>query len=206
MAGAIGLAPGRREPAIGEISRFADRRAATGRRIRECPRTAPAASLRSRLRQRAVPPRVSSPGATRGSRATASGALLAGAGSRIGESRPLRPARACPRLARAEARPPPPPLSLIPIRLALPMTALRDPTPSAAAMALALFPSRASLLRSSTASAVHSIRKAPIADAAALNRAGMVCRKDILFLDRDTGRRNGRRPVLSEKFPIFSAS
>src|SRR5271163_5100547 len=37
------------------------------------------------------------------------------------------------------------------------MTALRDPTPSAAEMWLALFPSRASFLRSSTASAVHCI-------------------------------------------------
>jgi hypothetical protein len=48
------------------------------------------------------------------------------------------------RAARGEPFPrteaPPPPLSLIPIRLALPMTAFRDPTPSAAEMWLALFP------------------------------------------------------------------
>jgi len=42
------------------------------------------------------------------------------------------------------------PLSLIPIRLALPMTALRDGAPSAAAIQAALLPSSASFLRVST--------------------------------------------------------
>jgi hypothetical protein len=51
----------------------------------------------------------------------------------------------------------PSPLSLIPIRFALPITAFRDGAPSARAMTLALLPSRASLLRTSTASSVHSI-------------------------------------------------
>jgi hypothetical protein len=51
----------------------------------------------------------------------------------------------------------PSPLSLIPIRFALPITAFRDGAPSARAMTLALLPSRASLLRTSTASSVQSI-------------------------------------------------
>ncbi len=48
-------------------------------------------------------------------------------------------------------------MSLIPIRLALPITALRDEAPSAAAMPAALKPSSASLFSLSTASSVHSI-------------------------------------------------
>ena len=155
MAGAIGLALRRREPAIGEIpaSRIAERPPAGGfaNLLEPHPPHLPDLGFAK------GPRRPSLPGSTWRSRAGATRrAWLVGAGRSGSDRRPLRPsralARALPAQRRARRR-----SSLIPIRLALPMTAFRDPTPSAAAMWLALFPSRASFLRSSTASAVHSI-------------------------------------------------
>ena len=69
--------------------------------------------------------------------------------------------RCAPAAAQPCAGARPSPLSLIPIRLALPITAFRDAAPSARAMTLALLPSSASLLRTSTASSVHSISTTP---------------------------------------------
>jgi hypothetical protein len=103
-----------------------------------------------------LPAALPSAGETSGSRTAAAPERCASALGRVvcAGAHWRRAARGGP-FPRTEA--PPAPLSLIPIRLALPMTAFRDPTPSAAEMWLALFPSRASFLRSSTASAVHSI-------------------------------------------------
>ena len=160
--------PGRREPAIGELpaSRIAERPpAGEFANLLE-----PQPSHLSDLGFAKGPGRLPVPGSTRGSRARTAAALWLGAeltdAGIVAHCARRAPARVLPDAA---ARPPP--LSLIPIRLALPMTALRDPTPSAAAMPLALFPSRASLLRSSTASAVHSIAHAPMAIAAAFAAA-----------------------------------
>ncbi|HKN26746.1 MAG TPA: hypothetical protein VJY34_02220 [Roseiarcus sp.] len=61
-----------------------------------------------------------------------------------------------PRVLRG-AEPPTPPLSLIPTRLALPITAARDGAPSASAIARALLPSSANVLRTSIASSVHNM-------------------------------------------------
>ena len=156
MPCAIGLAVRRVEPAISKVSasRIAERPAAGGSAnvleaqpphladfgVAKAPAVLASSGEIWRSRERAA----SAPGSPAVERTWRG----------IAHSRPA--GRACV-LPRATPRPPPP-LSLIPIRLAFPITAFREATPRAAAILLALFPSRASLLRSSIASEVHSIR------------------------------------------------
>ena len=153
MAGAIGVALGRREPAIGEIP---------APRIAEWPSAGefanflePHPSHLSNLGFGKGPCRLPLRFTRRGRRAEFC-LLGTGLGWETAHGARYAPTGVPPG---AEARPSP--LSLIPIRFALPITAFRDVAPSAAAMTLALLPSRASLLRSSTASAVHSICTLP---------------------------------------------
>ena len=200
MAGAIGLAFRRREPAIGEVpaSRIAERPPAGGfaNLLEPQPPHLPDLGFAKGPRIPALPglgPGIARKGEGR--------AWLGGARRMVGDRRPLRPAR--PVLLDAAARPPP--FSLIPIRLALPMTALRDPTPSAAAMPAALFPSRASFLRSSTASAVHSIGCSN-SDRCGVPAARNGLKSGYSFPTRTQRRRDRHSPPDLEEFPIPSAS
>ncbi len=143
MTGAVGMALGRREPAVSEVAASGVAEGPSASRLPDVlepdpPHGADSASakaqtsfLRPGLRVRAS--------AERG-----------GAGDRRARRGPD---------PGTDNRPSP--LSLTPIRFALPMTALREAAPSACAITFALLPSSASLFRTSIDFSVDSIFRSP---------------------------------------------
>ena len=127
------------------IPRSSDRRSAIGRRFRGSPRAPPSTSRRP-----AASAKAHAGFRSRGTAGTTarlpSDSVRAIAGRR-GRTALGRAARGAKQWML--------PVSLTPIRFALPITALRDGAPSAAAMVLALFPSSAICLRVSIAASVH---------------------------------------------------